>query len=1105
MLKHNSSSRETSGNNGERKLLATSAAVVALMLPLSFASPAMSIERAATTIDAQLQQKAATPTAPSQTEFDAAKQKFTAQEQVYQQQVQAYNQAKADNLPLPNYQTIISDQDAKVAELNNQINPLLNQLNTVNQSITQINTENSDKLAQLLQAYNNAAQQVTDSQNKLTTIQNKIATQKATVDGANEKAAAAMKDMQAKETNFNNFKPEYEEMAESYKAQKAQYESKLTNIDNEITALKNQIGNLPLGSDEGYPQAREKSAAIQAQIDKLQAEYNSVEAQYNTIDTAYGDLQDEYTKYETAYNSAKAAVDAANAKIQEVNAEVAQDNDTLKSECQKAQTAYDQAVAARQNIEAEYKKQVAAAQAENQKNEAMYKDLEGKVNELTNMVNEYNAKRAEMATQAQNAKTAVDTAYQNALNAYNSLSTLRQAAEQLGTQYNTEVQAYNTQLQDEYNTKLNEYNEAQAKFKAEVEKIKQENQQNGVLSKPAWQGLSFGDGPMRLIADGGLSWDSNAPTITEGNKLYLEIAPNQSATVTYSGNAVKGITFAGKQVNAVQINYYNNNVSALNENSNAVGPVWIGADADIRNGFNACFKIVDPNIQIPIAPGSQFSNYNIADKKFDTVFNNGNSVVCANDSPVNVTMTFLDDSNQPINFSKEMPAAIYIPNIYSLQEINDGVRIYKTMAWSNFSEVVPISGSDMIFENNLYAWGYFTNSKFSTVEDVWINGKFVDNTVVAQNDKWSAVNNPDFYKSCILGVQNSGSSIRMQFFKVQIAQNGSQEVKDYPGAIDVGFNQRFLANIPAVELPLAPTVQKPMPPTLAQPVDLNLTALGDAPAVENVTVPTVTDLTKPAVVGTLGQITPKDVTPDENALNKTTCPAPGVAVPENTLPAQPDGIGVNAPQAPQGLPEAPSVPATPTASGIPFTVHVGTKVTDKDLENHIKTDGKIAKVTPLNGPVNTSQPGVQNVPVKVTYKNGMHRIVHIKITVVGNPDDSIPPASGIPITVPQGTKITNKDLENHIKTDGKIAKVIPLNGPVNTSQPGVQEIPVKVIFSNGKSRIVIIKVTVIGNQRKGAEGNIPKTSDASGILAGAIAGILGFLGITGANKVKKDE
>ncbi len=900
--------RNTSANKGEHKLLVKSAAVVALMLPLSFASPAISIERASGAIDMQVTRKASAQE-PSQAEFDAAKQEFTAQEQVYQEKIQAYNQAKADNLPLPNYQTIVSEQDAKIAELNNQITPLLNQLTAINESISQINTDNSEKLAQLLEAYNNAAQKVTESQNNLDSIKDKIASQKTSVDGVNEKAAAAVKVMQEKQAEFDTFKTAYEQKAAEYNAQKAQYEARLTNINSEINSLKIEIANLPPEVDEGYSQAREKAAAIQVQIDSLQAEYNSVSAEYNKINAVFNDLSAKYNALESSYNSSKDAVEKANAQIQVVNAEINNENDNLKDQCEKAQTAYDQAVAARESIEKEYKQQVKAAQAENQKNQTFYAELEGKVNELTNLVNEYNAKRNELATQAENAKTNIDTAYQNALDAYDSLMTLRQTAEKLGTQYNTEVEAYNTQLQNEYNTKLNEYNEAQAKFKAEVEKIEKDNKKNGVLSKPAWQGLSFGDGPMHLIADGGLSWDSTAPTIQEGNKLYLEIAPKQTSTITYTGNAVEGITFAGKQIKAIKVEYNNNNSPDFGK-YNSVGPIWIGADADIRNGFNLCFKIVDPAAQQPIAPGSQFSNTNIVLKSFAQKIPSGASVA-SNASPLYVTMTFLDENDNPISFTKDMPAALYIPNIYSQEELNGDVLIHKTMFWNDFNEIVPINGSDMKFIKDLQAWGFYTNSKYTTVQNIWINNEYVDNTDVDNNEKWDAINNPDFYKSCILGVKNSGSSIKMGFSKYQLAEAGTQAVIEYSNARDVGFNQRFLSNIPAISLPLAPTVQEPTPPTLLQAVDLGLTAIGDAPAPEQVEVPTLVNLQLPPAVGSLDQVNPKNVSPDAHALTHTTCPAPGVALPVNNVPPHPEAMGVDAPQAPQKLPQVPPVPEKP--------------------------------------------------------------------------------------------------------------------------------------------------------------------------------------------------
>ncbi len=910
--------RHVNGNVNQdgRKFLIASATVAAMVVPLSFATPAISIERAQSNVEI-LRIEKGTPDVPSHAEFDNAKQKFEAQEQVYQKKIQAYNQAKAENLPLPNYQQIVSEQNTKVDTLNGEIQPLINQLLQINIDVNNINTTNANKLNQLLQAYNSSSQEAKDAQSTLNAlhqqIDQKVTSDKAKIDELNAKANAAEQDMQQKQADFEAFKTTYEPKAAAYEKQKTQYETKLSNINSQIQNLKGEIANLPKDNTNGYGEVKTNASSLQKQINELQAQYNSVNTEYKSISATFDELSSKYAAFKTAYENAKAAVDAANANISATNQYIEQENAAIKQKCDTAQQAYDKATATHKELEDAYKKQVVEAQSENKKNDALYADLKGKIDQLSTLVDEYNAKRIKLGDEAQAAKTSIDDAYKAAQNAYTILSDIRQTAIELGTEYNVAAAAYNTEVQNEYNTKLKAYNDAQAKFEVEVQKLKDKNKENGVLSVPAWQGLSFGDGPMRQIADGGLTWENAAgSTVVEGNKLFAEIPPQQTATAVYTGNAVKGIIFAGKQVSSMRVSYQNQNAEKVSPQNGAAGPVWIGADADIRAGYSCCYKITNDQIQTPMRPGSAFS-YD-ADRPDWTHFfvTHGNVTNSSQGQNLIIAFEFYDEDGQRIQFSEKYPADLYLPNLYKEKVADGGVTHIKLLGSNIFNEIIPIVGSAIDNNQDVYVYNPNNGKPFLVHTQVTVSKDFSTPSTITDENTWKEINNPDFYKNCILTVQNTGSRIAFAILSNNLLEADTPASRNYAHANDLGYDQMFLTNIASVELPMAPTIEKPVPPSLAQNVNLGLTDIGDAPVLEKVDVPDVVLLNKPIGLSPLSQITPKNVVPTTD-LKEGRCPAPVNTIPMRGDVKQIEALGVIAPKSPEQLPEVPDVPTMPVS------------------------------------------------------------------------------------------------------------------------------------------------------------------------------------------------
>ena len=913
MVKHFMTNEEMQ----KHKLLTASATIAAMALPLSFATPSHAIEHA--DLDAQthiLRKKSAQ--VPSVDSFNNTKKMFEDQLVTYKEAERNYNSAIKDNLPLPNYDAMVIEQDAKVAKLNEEIEPLMAQLTALNENISQINTQNTKELADLLDAYNAQAQAAQTAHSNLLDLQHQIEVKTAEdelrISDLKAKASKAIEIMQSREKEFESFKIPYEQQASVYEAQKAQYDTKLSSLNSEIESLQAKIDQLPQEGSKGYVSARVNVLSLQKQVKNLQSEYDEIYAEYNLVNESYAELDARYKALETSYNEAISSVDAANNAVEEANVAIAQETANLKKLCSDAEVTYNNAEEARKKIEIAYNKQYVDALLENEQNAAFYANLESKITKLNAMVDEFNAKRFELQDQAQVAKAAIDGAFTTAKQAYENALRLKDSAEDLGKQYNIAAEAYNKEVQKEYQAKLDAYNEAQAKFQEELKEMEKANSQFGNLTKPAWQGLSFGRGAEKQLDAGGIVWVSDdGSDIAEGNKIFHELAPQQTASVRYAGKAVEGFTFDGKQIGAMIVSYTNLNLDHPNGIVDAEGPVYIGADADFRNGFTACYKIVDPDLQTPMAPGSQFSLISPSPSSrhfWNKIDVNGKvEYTIANMQGIGVSISFYDAQGKRIEFSKEVPAGLYMPNLYRQSAANGGIDYFKSITWSDFDEIIPIKGASIETDQIIKGYAQPLKTFVDATNKIIVNSEYTPN-FDANGSTWEDINNPDFYKSCIFGLKNTDSTIKFTITKFIIPTADTQEVKDYPLASDLGFSQRFLANIPAIPLPMVPTIKKPTPPTPVEKVDLTFVDLGAAPAIQDVQVPVVAQIAKPATLPGLGEITPKNVTP-QNGLQEPSCPVAPISFETMAQITKPAPRHMKAPVAPLKLPEVPAVPAPP--------------------------------------------------------------------------------------------------------------------------------------------------------------------------------------------------
>ena len=1058
MTKHVKSS-EGKGRN----LLITSAAFAAMIMPLSYASPSVSIERAEYALASHAHEKGASQI-PSRNELDSARTRLEEERKIYQKKLQEFNALKANIIPQDKYQGIISEQDLNVENQAKQIQPLLEQIKSINEDIIRINKQNNEDISGLQDAYDTSYKALQSAEaemlNHQINLTNKIKDNELKIQQLSDKASAAREDFENKKTEFESFKATYEQSLASYNSDVLIYEAKLADIKSNIKSLEKQIESLPTDNNKGYKEAQQNRESILNKINALKVEYKKESTRFNQITQAFDQTKNKYSNLEKSYLNAKSAVDIANEEIQRTNLLIIQENNTLKDKCNESQNKYEEVKKAHKKLSETYEKQIKTAASKNKENNQLYSDLENKVNELTVMVNEYNNEREKISGDIQNTKALVDSAYSTVMEAYNSLKKLNDTTVKLAEEYNTAADSYNAQMQKDYNKKLSDYNEAHAKFKADVAKMKEDTHKFGNLVKPAWQGLSFGNGGPRKIENGGLTWiNGSAPTVIEGNKLYTEIAPQESAVAVYSGNAVEGITFAGKQIDSMRVTYLNCNEEKPELDNSANGPVYIGADADIRMGFDACYKITNRNIQEPMRPGSQFSYQSdtpLGNHFFKKLVIGGRQdIVIGQSQAIIVVIELFDQQGNPITFSKETPADIYFPDMYRVKAANGGVDYFKSMSASNFDEIIPIKGATI--KENQVVKGYSPLNPyvpFDATTPITVNAEY---TPKNQPVTWDDINNPDFYKSCYMGVKDNGTDIAFNLVKNVIPISGSSEVRNYPKANETGFTQYFLANIPSVPLPLVPSNEKPEPPVFIKPLEISSNELGDKPEAIDIKVPSFNKLKTPDSPDVLETIKPKSIS-NVDKHKAPTCPAPTKTLPLLENVKDISNTMSPLPHAPEVLPAVPLVPQIkiPEANGGEITVMVGTPVTEKMLGDEITSEGKIKSIEPVDGAVDTSKPGVEDVKVKVTFEDNTGREVVVRVNVIDAPE-----ADGGEITVMVGTPVTEKMLGDEITSEGKIKSIEPVDGAVDTSKPGVEDVKVKVTFEDNTVREVVVRVNVI--------------------------------------------
>ncbi len=1049
------------------KFALASATAAALTLPLAFATPSVAIQRAEKAVDgAQSKAKGAITRAPSQQDFNRLKNEYETQKQNYIKDLANYNNTvnSPDTKTKSDYDDLVSDQNDEIDDLNQELNDLRDNLNDLNQMVKDIDTSNKEALDASIAEYRRHADAAEAAKAKMENLEQQIAaTRTPETQNINElkaKAEAAKQEMDQKAAALNAAKPAFDQNTAEYNTKKAQYEAKLNGIDTQIDALKAQIQALTKDSPAGYQDARDEASRIQAQIDALKAEHDAIEAEYNQIKASYNGVKAKQTELENAYNAAKAAVDAANAKVNEVNNQITSDNSQLQNEYNKAKAEYDQAIAARNATEALINKQKQDAMTENAKNLQAYNEAKAKYDEVAAKVKQFNRERTNTAKAIKDSKAKVNGAYEAAKAAYTKLGKALNAAKAELRDYNNDIDAYNSGQEALYNAEMqtyrrlqNEYIEAKRKFDNELDDMRRYSHLNGHLSQAQGQALQWGHHPVdvnNLSNRGDLYWEGNPHTVTDSNELYTRLAPGQSKTVVYTGEAIRGSKFAGKDINAVRVTYTNKN----NYDE------WIGANADITHGFVVVFDYKDASKQNPIGKKRLFSfdNPNMP-KHFSERYQHSQQ-------NTGVSIQLIDDNGRPFEFSNDKPAGLWIASLNHNQEEGGTVDGAEVLTQWNFNKLIPITGSKATATDRV---PYINHNVIGTTQ--YTNGGNTQpgNVFSKLNNGWDHTGSPDFYKAAILGVKTSGNTIDFTTTQnVAVVKPNDPRYKKFGRANGMGTWFAFYSDTQIAPIPLVPGVPERPELHTKNKIDYEFSMPDKPDAKPSMEVPSVQKIKNPDKVTKVAEVK----TPTADLGIAPTAPkAPTTENPIDVVaPAAKPG-DLNLPglvDAPKPLPVVPKVPKyqvpmtpikpIPPATAKEITVNVGEEITPDMIKNQIETTGDIAKVEPVKGKIDTSKPGKQTVEVKVTYTDGSSVITPMDVNVLlpWTPIKPIAPATADPIRVKVGTEITPDMVKNQIKTDGDVAKVELVDGPIDTSYVH----PVKVTYKDGSSVVTPMKVTV---------------------------------------------
>ncbi len=866
---------------GGRTLIVASATMAALTLPLAFATPSVAIARAESAIETvHVKPKGTYAAKPSSTAFDTAKTDYENAVDSYEQnELKALNDLDGQNMPTSkDYQALLTEQQGKITELDNQLNPMIQNLEEINTQMKNLNTTNQEALNKSLLEFNNLAATAKQAEQQMTTVEQTI-TAKRTADqqkiaGLNANVDTAKQAMEAKENDFNAFKPTYEQKASEYNNLKAQYDAKLSDINSQIDELKSQIEALPKDSHDGYDAANEKAASIQTQIDALTKERANVQTQYEATDASYKQLQAKYNDLQSAYQAAQAAVNAANAEITNFNSQIDGDNAKLQAEYNTAKTAYDQAVAKRTEMQNTIAQQKKAAQTENAKNAQIYATLEAKLNEYNQKIAEMNQKRQDLKGEIENTKNAYGQAYQKAKTAFDALAPLKQAAENAQKAYNAEVDTYNQDEQNQYDTLKADYDAKNAEYQKQLDALKQLENTPGNLTQAQGQGLDWGTNPNITVEEAFnnklIEWENGPGVIvfdTTNNKhgIAVRLEPGQSNTVTYRGAAIPGMALANEPITEIKITYTNPNSY----------PIAVMANVNFREGFTQGWINTDKNIL------ESTTGWSVQNNRFPK------TVPVEDTYLVNtgVSMQFLNNGT-PIEFSDNDPVVLFCG---SLNYHNPG-QIEGVTHW-NFDKIIPIKDSIIVEETSI-------PGAAKPVPQINANNPILAGKAETPL-KFDHPDNPNWYKLAIAGVKNTGNTID---FYATVVEPGGRTADHMNG---IWF--AFYSNSKLEALPKKPF--EPAPPEL---LDQNTDQLPDpqAPVQPNIDVPDVEVLPNHAPLPPLVKVEDPNVqVPD--APVAPVQPIPGK--PLNMIPAipQPAALDIAAPVAPEAVPEVPKVPEKP--------------------------------------------------------------------------------------------------------------------------------------------------------------------------------------------------
>ncbi len=675
---------------GAKKFVVTTVAAAAFTLPLAFATPSVAIARADVAVNTVATQQKTANKKPSQkpdkTKMKEAQKAFDAAKDDFLKLQEEYNKIVDQVQATQNPAELEAEQQAEIDALNAELEAMISDINDINTNITKINTDNQEKLAKVVAEFNDLKQKADDANQKMIDAQSRVDQNKTAYDtkhaASKQKVDDAVKVMNEKEADFNAFKATYDAETAKFTESKAQYDKKLSDVKSQISDLETQIAMLPKKGQAGYKEANEKAASLQKQVDALNEEYASLDKQAKGFEASRNELVKKHDALYSSYKDAQAHVDALNAEVDELNKHIDTDNASLNKEYEAAKAAYDRAVEKKTAFEATVAEQKKLAEAENKKNADIYADTQAKFDAYNEKVARFNSERDNLSTDIQAIKDKVEAAYNNLKTSFDTAKDAQDALSDAYKAYNKEVDKYNADLKADFEAKQAKYEQELAAHNAALKKMEENTKKEGQLSEVVIQTLKWGPATEtkadKFMKDGSISW-SNPNNVQSGKYFNFKkepiagkhngwignaIKPGESATVTYTKKALRGLTVCGEKVQELKVTYTNESKYEQ----------YVLASVNPQYGFWVRYPDPKNPKKLLGAPAQ-------ADPK-KKIFQS-----------TRVDMQFIGKDGKPIQFSEDKPVNIFLSSLNRGEDKKGRPNHVENISFNNFDKLIPINGS----------------------------------------------------------------------------------------------------------------------------------------------------------------------------------------------------------------------------------------------------------------------------------------------------------------------------------------------------------------------------------------------------------------------------